>query len=76
MSKTLQVLPVRHVNKWGDFQCPWCHTYIITPLGCIIKSGVTHCPLCKRQFLVSEEIAVQANTNADVYLHGGSNGVN
>ena len=49
------------VSDLGDLICPYCGAAIITPTGYEVRSGVGTCPLCRKEFRVTEEIAEEAN---------------
>ncbi|MBN1392942.1 MAG: hypothetical protein JW947_09085 [Sedimentisphaerales bacterium] len=64
---------VETVNKLGDIACPHCGVMFITDLETKVLKGTFPCPVCRRQYVVTEEIKQEANRNKEAYrkvIHG------
>jgi len=48
------------VSSLGDLICPYCGAAIITPVGYEVLPGTGTCPLCRKEFRVTEEAAKKA----------------
>jgi len=54
---------LKNAIPFGGYKCPYCAAEILTPLLYIVLPGTGARKVCKKDVIITEDVAIQANEN-------------